>query len=270
MIVALHHLQRFVATIGRASLRETKKLTDLTAVAVAVLLHSLRRRTWARTVREALSTQIVVSGANAALFTAGVAFLAGLLIVVQAQFWSHRVGQSRFLGPLLVTVIIRELGPLLANLIVIGRSGSGTAVELANMKVTRQVHALDSLGLDPFIYLVLPRVLGICISIFCLSILVIAVALLGGYISAAVLGVGGVGTLQDFLAVVARSVHSRDVINLLLKTLLPGLLAGIICCTEGLAAESPAEIPMVSTRGVQRSVGILFLITSVVSVFTYL
>jgi phospholipid/cholesterol/gamma-HCH transport system permease protein len=258
-----------VATIGRVFLYELKKLSDVMAVALAVLSHSCRRSTWTRTVRSALATQIVVSGASAMRFTAGVAFLAGLLIVVQAQFWFHRVGTSRFLGPLLVAVIIRELGPLLANLIVIGRSGSGTAVELAHMNVTREVHALDALGLDPFIYLVLPRVLGICIAIFCLSVLVIVVALLGGYISAAVLGVGA-GTLRDFLAAVARSIHSQDVVNLLLKALIPGLFAGVICCTEGLAAESAEEISAASTRGVQRSLGMLFLITSVVSVFTYL
>jgi phospholipid/cholesterol/gamma-HCH transport system permease protein len=250
-------------------LHESKKLSDVMAVALAVVGYSNRRSTWTRTVRDALARQIIVSGVNAMRFTAGVAFLAALLIVVQAQFWFHRVGQSRFLGPMLVAVIIRELGPLLANLIVISRSGSGTAVELAHMKVTREVHALDAHGLDPFIYLVLPRVLGICIAIFCLSVLIIAVALLGGYTSAAFFGVG-VGTLHDFLSAVARSIHSQDVVNLLLKTLIPGLLAGIICCTEGLAAESAAEISAASTRGVQRSVGVLFLITSIVSVFTYL
>jgi phospholipid/cholesterol/gamma-HCH transport system permease protein len=268
-VPALRPIQQSVAAVGRVSLHESKKLTGVVAVAVAVLVYSFRRGTWTRTVRDALATEIVVSGANAIRFTAGVAFLAGLLIVVQAQFWFHRVGQSRFLGPLLVAVIIRELGPLLANLIVIGRSGSRTAVELAHMKVTREVHALDALGLDPFIYLVLPRVLGICIAIFCLSVLVIAVALLGGYVSAAALGVG-VGTLSDFLYAVARSIHMQDVVNLLLKTLIPGLFAGVICCAEGLAAESAEEIPAASSRGVQRSVTMLFVITSIVSVFTYL
>jgi phospholipid/cholesterol/gamma-HCH transport system permease protein len=239
------------------------------ATAATVILLAARPSTWRRTVRKALATQIVFAGVGAAGFTAGVGFLVGLIVVVQAQFWLHRVGQSEYLGPLLVAVVIREIGPLLANLIVIGRSGSGTAVELAHMRVTGEVHALDALGLDPFLYLVLPRTLGICIAIFCLSILLIVVSLLGGYTCAAVLGTGS-GTLPDFLYAVARSIRGVDVLNVLLKTLLPGLLAGAICCIEGLRADSAAEIAWAGSRGVQRSVTVLFVVSAVLSLFTYL
>ena len=67
------------------------------------------------------------------------------------------------------------------SLIVIGRSGTIILVELGTMKTEGQVHALDAQGIDPFLYLVLPRVMALSLSMFCLTITFVAVALVARF-----------------------------------------------------------------------------------------
>src|SRR5436305_1948791 len=135
---------------------------------MAVLIAAMYPRIWRRRFRAALSRQIVVGGVEAVELVAFVAFLAGILIVVQVQLWLDKVAQSRLLGPVLVTVVIRELAPVMANFVCIARSGNAITAELANMKRAGQVRALELQGLDPLVDLVVPRVLGVTISTFCL------------------------------------------------------------------------------------------------------
>lgn len=259
-----------LAGVGEHTLRRLRRVAYYTAVAVAVLRVGLRPGTWRRTVRDVFARQILYSGVEATPFTSQVAFLVGVSVVVQVQLWLRKVGQSELLGPVLVAVVIRELGPLLANVIVIGRSGNAMAAELGHMKYTGEVRALDAQGLDPFVYLVVPRVLGAMISVLCLTIVFIAVCLFSGYLSGLLLGArtGGAG---GFLASIAKSIGPWDVFNVIAKSLIPGMLAGVICCAEGLGIENRiTEIPKAVTRAVQHSVAALFLVSAVISVLTYL
>ena len=152
------------------------------AVVATVLMAMVRPDTWRRTVRLALARQIFQCGVEAVGFTSVMAAIVGVLVVVQVQLWLVRVGQTALLGPVLVTVVIRELGPLLANLVVLARSGTAMAAELGNMRIAGEVRVLDSQGLDPLLFLVLPRALGFTISVFCLAIIFILFALASGYL----------------------------------------------------------------------------------------
>jgi len=92
-----------------------------------------------------------------------VAFLTGISVVVQAQVWLGKAGQSAMLGSVLIAVILREVAPLLVNFIVIGRSGTAIAVELANMKSVRRDQGTGGPGaLDALLYLAIPRALAFC------------------------------------------------------------------------------------------------------------
>jgi phospholipid/cholesterol/gamma-HCH transport system permease protein len=93
-------------------------------------------------------------------FVCAVAVFVGISVVVQLAFWTGEAGQSQLLGPLLVAVVARELGPILTNVVVIVRSSSAMATELGVLKINGEVQALEARGCDPFLHLVLPRVLG--------------------------------------------------------------------------------------------------------------
>lgn len=256
--------------IGASTLARGRGLVHLAAFSAAAVRLACRRDTWRRTVRNVLARQILFTGYDAVAFVSVIALMVGLSVVVQAQVWLTRMGQTELLGPILVMVIIREVGPLLANFIVIGRSGTAIATELGNMQVLGEVRVLDALGLDPFLYLVIPRVLGVALSVFCLTVVFVAVSFVSGYASALLVGANA-GDPALFVNSVFRSIRPADVLNLLAKTLVPGLLTGAICCIEGCSVRvAITEVPQAASRAVVRSIATLFITSALISLVTYL
>lgn len=260
----------WIGTLGSRTISYWRGVRYVLAVAWSVLGVAVKRRYWTRSVRNVLARQILFTGYEATRFVSLIAFMVGISIVVQAQVWLTAVGQANLLGSVLVMVVVREVGPLLTNFVVIGRSGTAIATELGNMKVNGEVHALDAQGLDPFVYLVVTRVLGVAISVFCLTIVFIVVSFFSGYVSGLLLGLTAMEPSR-FIDTVFSALHQADVLNLLAKTLIPGILTGVICCTEGLSVGSAiTEVPQAATRGVVRSTTALFITSALVSLLTYL
>jgi phospholipid/cholesterol/gamma-HCH transport system permease protein len=246
------------------------ELRHAAAVIGTVLCVCARPRHWARAARKALARQVLSIGVEPLWFVGVVAVFAGISVVVQLTFWTGEVGQSQLLGPLLVAVVARELGPVLINLVVIVRSGSAMTTELGVLKINGEVRALEARGGDPFLQLVVPRVLGTVISTFCLTIVFILVAFASGYVFAAWMGIGSRDLLL-FADTVSRAVQPKDVFNVLAKSILPALFASAAWCIGGLGvSESVTEIPHATQRALTRSVAGLFVISAVVSLLTYL
>lgn len=260
----------WIARTGEEALARWGSLARVVSVIWAVLCVSVRPAAWPRTVRNVLARQVLFTGYEAARFVALVAAMVGISVVVQAQVWLTKAGQAAMIGPVLVAVIVREAGPLLTNFIVIGRSGAAIAAELANMNVNGEVKTLDAQGLDPFAYLVIPRVLGVALSVFCLTVVFIVVSFVGGYACGLLFG-ANMGKPLLFVNSVIGAVRPADVFNLFAKTLVPGLLTGAICCIEGLSVNvAVTEVPQAATRAVVRSITALFISSALVSLLTYL
>ena len=167
-------------------------------------------------------------------------------------------------------VVVRELAPVIVNLVVIGRSGTAIVAELGAMKVSGQIRCLDAQGVDSSVYVVLPRVVGMAASVLALTLVFILVALLSGYAFGVFWGVTRLSP-WGFVNSVLSALSPNDVIILLIKTVLPAVLAGIICCVEGLGvAAVDTEVPSAITRGFGRSVAVLFIVAVGVSILTYL
>jgi phospholipid/cholesterol/gamma-HCH transport system permease protein len=220
-------------------------------------------------VRKAFALQILSVGVEPLCFVGAAAVLVGISVVVQLTFWAGETGQSQLLGPLLVTVVARELGPVLINLVVIGRSGSAMTTQLGVLEINGEVRALEAQGCDPFLQLVMPRVLGTAASTFCLTIVFILVTFASGYLFAAWTGKGS-RDLFLFADTVSSAVQPKDIFNILAKSILPALFASASCCIGGLGiGKSVAEIPQATQRALTRSVAGLFIISAVVSFLTY-
>ncbi|MFH0878429.1 MAG: ABC transporter permease [Lentisphaerota bacterium] len=263
-------LMNWIGKLGDHTLGRLRTVNHLVSVIWAVLCFSVHPYAWPRTVKNVLARQILFTGYEAVRFISTIALMVGISIVVQTQVWLNAVGQSGLLGPVLVMVIVREVGPLLANFVVIGRSGTAIATELANMNVNGEVRVLDALGLDPFTYLVIPRVLGVALSVFCLTVVFVVVSFVSGYVFGVLMG-STAGDPLKFLNSVLKSISPADVFNLLAKTFIPGLLTGAICCVEGLSVSaSVTEVPQAATRAVVRSITSLFVTSALVSLLTYL
>src|SRR6266850_7049442 len=97
----------------------------------------------------------------------------GLLVIGQTVSWLTRVGAIKYLGTIMVVVVVRELGPLVTALLVLARIGTANVVELGTARATGEVEALEALGIDPVHYLIAPRVLGMVIGVFSLTVYLI-------------------------------------------------------------------------------------------------
>lgn len=227
-------------------------------------------RHWTHTVRKAFVLQILSIGVEPFWFVSAVAMFVGISAVVQLTFWVGEAGQSQLLGPLLVAVIARELGPVLINLVVIVRSGSAMTTELGVLTINGGVRELEAQGGDPFLQIVMPRVLGAAIGTFCLTIVFILVAFASGFLFAAWTGQGG-HDLFLFADTVSSAVQPRDILNILAKSILPALFASASCCIGGLGVSgSVTKIPRATQRALTRSIAGLFVISFVISLLTYL
>lgn len=259
----------WLGTLGDHALRRVRSACYLAAALWTVLRLAVHRRHWPATTRAVFARQLLFTGIEALRFVALAALVTGVSVVVQTQLWLTHYGQSGLLGSVLVMVVIRELGPLLVNFIVIGRSGAAITVELANMKVMGELTVLEAQGIDTLLYLAMPRVLALALSVFSLTIAFIVVSFVSGYACGILAGVGA-GDPRLFLESVLKGLRPEDVHNVLAKTLIPGMATAIISVMEGVSVgHAVTEVPQAATRAVVRSTVALFVVSAVVSLLTY-
>lgn len=259
----------FVANVGAGALGLYRRFRHLAAVAWGALTLAVTPSSWRAPVRAVLARQIVFTGYDAIGFVSVIAVLVGVSIVVQAQLWMGRFGRSEFLGALLVTVVVREVGPLLVNFIVIGRSGTAMAAELAGMRMRREVEVLDAQGIDPMVYLIMPRVIAMPLCVLGLTVFFVVVALGSGYVCGALLGTGP-GDPSIFARNLIAGTVPSDFVMLLCKTLIPGLFTATICAIEAFSIEGLAtDIPQAVTRSVVRSNAAVLVVSVIISLLAY-
>jgi len=177
----------------------------------------------------------------------------GLIIIGQTVSLLTQIGAHTLIGTLMVTVVIRELGPLLTAVVVLARVGAATVIELGTSRAQGEVEALEALGIDPVHYLVVPRMWGLAVSVFALTIYFVLVALLSGYLFA---------FLQDvplppseYFHQLAAALRWEDFAMLTLKTAAFGIIIAVVCCYQGLAKPLRIEdVPNATTRAVVSSV----------------
>ena len=108
----------------------------------------------------------------------------GMVLALQSSVQLTQFGATMYIGRLVAGSMIRELGPVLAGLMVAGRVGSGIAAQIGSMRVTEQIDALNTLGTDPIKKLVTPRVLAALIMLPVLTIINDLVGIIGGNVIA--------------------------------------------------------------------------------------
>ena len=261
--------RKTLASVGVLLADQWHGVKYLAAVLGATLFNCAQPRRWGRTVRGVFSRQFFSCGVQSVPFILILAVLVGISVVVQLWIWTGRLGQSQKLGPLLVAVVARELGPLFANFVLIVRGGSAIATELGIMKVGGEVRVLDAQGVDPLLFLVMPRVVAMAVSAFCLTVIFVFVAFASGYGFSAFFGHASVNP-GVFLMTVFKAMHPFDAIGFLVKCLLPALFTGVICSTQGLSVEGGvSQVPVAAKGALARSLFALFLTSAIVSMLAY-
>ena len=192
--------------------------------------------------------QVRFTGLDALWLVSGTALLLGAVTLIQAFSQLSGLGAENYLGALMVLIILRELGPLLTAVLVIGRSATAIAAELGAMQLNGEVDALAAHGVNPYQYLLLPRWLGVLVSMFALVVFFDAMALGGGFLVAKLkYGV----TFGFYMDSVRQALSNRDFAATLLKV---ALFSGVIAfhaCHFGLGIRrSQTEIPQAVSKTV--------------------
>ena len=162
----------------------------------------------------------------------------GMVLGFQGYYTLSRVGSTAFLGPMVALSLLRELGPVMAALMVTGRAGSAVTAKLGIMRITEQIDELEILGLSPYRYLVVPTLLAALISVPLLTAIFNVVGIFGGYlVGGKLLGVNA-GT---YFGAMADYVDAKDVLAGFYKSIGFGGIIAWVCCYKGFYAGFGAE-----------------------------
>jgi len=174
--------------------------------------------------------QLYVIGAQSITVVALVGGFTGAVLAVQGEYTLAQFGATAFTGSAIALSLIRELGPVLTALMVNGRAGSAMTAELGIMKITEQVDALRSMGINPIKHLMVPRIIAGIISLPLLTAIFITVGIAGGY----VVSIHSLGLSSGiFLALMKQSVKHIDVYSGFIKSIFFGFAISWISCVRG-------------------------------------
>jgi phospholipid/cholesterol/gamma-HCH transport system permease protein len=245
--------------IGRAVLGATdywKGFYELLSYAVAHL--GALARPPARLV---LQKQIYFTGIEALGAVTVIAALSGIVVTTQI---TSLVGQDIALtAQIMLWIVVRELGPLLSAIVIIARSSSATASELASMKIRGELNSLRLMGIAPGDYLVLPRIAGITLSVLAVTFYFQMIAIVMGYAFASMLGYL---PFVKSVAGVLSTLSMYEVLVSLLKALVFGLVISVTSCYYGLRATgSVTAVPRAATAAVMRNLLTVFLLDGVIT-----
>ncbi len=244
-------------------LRALRRMHELGAFAVITLgVIFTKHRVAQRVVRPLIREQIWSAGWRLLPMVGFIAAALGLVIVGQTVGLLARLGAQEYIGTVMVTVLVRELGPLLTAVLVLARAGTANVVELGTARALGEVEALESLGIDPIHYLVVPRVIGLAVSVFCLTTYLVGIAILCGWLFAFLQDVPlPMGT---YFGQISQALRWQDFALFGLKTVGFGVIVAVVNCYHGLARPLRVEeISGVTSQAVVETVTACVLLDAV-------
>ena len=248
-----HTLIGFVARIGEATVQLTRRgysvlgFFGLVTITLAQLVRHPRRLRLTATI-----VQMEQTGLNATPIVGLLSFLIGVVFAYQGADQLRRFGAEIYTVNLLGIAILRELGVLLTAIIVAGRSGSAFTAQIGTMQVNEEIDALRTLGLDPVEVLVVPRVLGLMVTLPLLAIYAGFMGLLGGSLmSWASLGI----SIPTFLDQLHSAIGQWTFWVGVIKAPFFAAVIAMIGCYEGFnVARSADSVGRLTTQSVVESI----------------
>jgi phospholipid/cholesterol/gamma-HCH transport system permease protein len=216
-------------------------------------------------VRQVMLKQLYFTGTESISTIAVVGFVVGLIVITQIN---NLVGRNELLTiKIMIWTIVRELGPLLTAIVIIGRSSSAFASELSSMQVNGEIRSLRSMNISPISYLVLPRVLAMTLASITLTFYFQVVAISTGWV---------VTTLRMDIALSSQIFNFFEIISFreiaasLIKSAVFGVLVALVSCYHGLRRKSAmTEVPQAVSQAVIRSLLMVFVGDGIMTVLMF-
>jgi phospholipid/cholesterol/gamma-HCH transport system permease protein len=255
----------FLTGVGRATLdtwergRVASTFLGESVIGVARLIGRPHRFRW----RDCFD-EMQQCGAMALPIVSLISFLVGLIMAYQAAVQLRQFGADIFVADLVGLSVVREMGPMMAAIILAGRTGAAFAATLANMKANEEVDALETLGIPPVQFLVLPRLIALTCMMPLLALYANCVGILGGMmVGAIVLDIPPSAYWIETQSIVDLS----DVNSGLIKSVAFGVLIGLAGCLRGLQAErSAAGVGRAATSAVVTAILLIIVADAVFAV----
>lgn len=242
----------FVAWLGRKALGFIEYIGELGLFALIGVSHIFRPPWYPRQFFRA----IMEIGYFSLPVVALTALFTGMVLALQAFTGFSKFGAESAIATIVVLSITRELGPVLAGLMVSGRAGAAMAAELGTMRVTDQIDALSTLSTDPMKYLVAPRLLAGVVALPLLVVVADILGIMGGYlVSTMKLGFSTGG----YLNATFNAIGPHDVIYGLIKAAVFGFVIALMGCFNGYRSRGGAQGVGAATTSAVVSASILIL-----------
>jgi len=259
----LPRIRRVLAAVGRRTILAVHRLLVYLSLAATVIAVALRRGTWQEPVRVELRRVLNEVAVRSLPTTAATGLLVGFALVSQAVYWLAQTGTTGLIGPVIVVLMVREFVPILVGLILFGRSGTATLIELGEARTRGWLRLFELQGLDPLAMLVLPRVLGFALGAFCVATVLLLSTLLTGYLMAYTLSLVAY-SIWDFTDLVLRAMTIKDFVFPPLKCITIGFAVALTCCATGLGRRDEAdELQRLVPRGFVRSALAIFVVNGI-------
>ncbi len=207
-----------------------------------------------------------LAGANGVPIISLISFLVGLIIAFETSQPLAQFGAQIYVANMIGLIMVRELGPLLASLLLAGRSGSAFAAEIGTMKVNEELNALQTFGLDPIRYLVIQRIVAGVLLAPLLSFYSTFMGIVGGVIVTVGLGF----PLPLVIHQLESSVHWSDVALDFSKGVVFGLIVAAVGCLRGLQTHlGPSAVGASTTRAVVTSILLIVIADAIFSILYF-
>ena len=252
------------AYIGKVAVDLARHYRDMLAFIGEVTLHLLPLlvRPW-RIRWDSVIVEIEAAGVRAIPIVALLSFLIGVVLAYQAGVTLDRFGANVFIADMIGVVVMREMGPMIAAILVAGRTGSSYAAQLGSMRVTQEIDALRSLALPPVEMLVIPRFLALAITLPLLTTLANAAGVLGGMVVAT----GGFGLDWTVgLQRLGRLENTHYWVGLV-KTPVFATVIALIGCQAGMSVRGSAlEVGRATTSSVVQAIFWVIVLDAIFSI----
>ena len=210
---------------------------------------------------------MAISGVDSLGIVSLVGFAVGMVLALQAAYQLKQFGAVLYTGSLVSVSLTRELGPLVAAIVISGRVGARIAAELGTMKVQEEIDALTTMGLNPIRYLVVPRCLALLVMLPCLTVITDVVGMIGGFV---------IGTfvveINPYLYIAKNfeALVLKDIYTGLTKSFIFSLLIALVSCYQGLSVEGGAEgVGRATTQAVVISIVLIIIVDCLVTAIFY-
>ena len=243
----------FLAAIGRTFLAFLAAVGRLALFTLTALAQCLKPPFYPRL----FLRQVIDIGYYSLPGVGRTALFTGMVLALQTQAGFSRFGAGGFGANVVLLSVVRELGPVLAGLMVAGRIGASMAAEIGTMRVTEQIDALSTLSTNPYKYLVAPRLIAGLLMLPCLVIVANIIGVFGGFlISVYRLGANP----SAYMTATLQALEVEDIVLSLLKAAAFGFVVALMGCYHGYNSRGGAQGVGAATTNAVVSASILILL----------